>query len=1699
MRKRLMKVFSVLIAVLFVLQLIPANYAFGITPSDITDTQYLTVHGTDYTPSNRASSLVITESDGVTVIDPDTNGDYNDIPAGAKIILDYGFTLEDGSDDVIYDYDGNEFFTATLPEGLNFSTTSGTLVATSSVDGDYDLAEWTISGNTLLVELTNASEDSFSKGGAANDIHTDKWGRIHIEGTFNALNAGDGTTETITFGSQTITINRQPLPMTSTLEKSGVYNASTNQITWTVTVTPPAGAPDQAFDGYTVVDEYSDNQAYVSESFTSGGVSILDSSLTIDSGNRKVTYEFPDTDPDTTGTQTITYKTTPTDFSAEDGESAEFSTYSNTVGLFRGSDPAADEADSSVDLNWIEKTGSMVDTSATDPTVVKWVVDVTVPGTSGNSITGAEIIDVIPTDLELFTDASHPVTIKFGSDPESNVSSGTGDGEYSYSANVLTYRFASDSQPTAGTTARLTFYTRVTAAAWTAYLNTNDPISFSNSADLSWNENTTGTNPGDGFEISEGISEGGLLNKSGGSTTNYAYSVLDPGTIQWTITVNRNRVNIVNAKIVDSIPADQALLIDASHPFTVSGLNSETITAAASTANFTYTDTNNFSYEFPEETVGTDTISTQYTVTFYTRIVDPSGLDKLYSNGNKNYQNSVTLTSDSSGNISETGTKTYRSQMVNKSVATDYNYNPADRTVQWRIVVNRNLLPLTNAVVSDTLPEGMTLLIDTEHPFSVSASGTGGLGVLSGSSGDSSFTYTLPTSTSDQYTITFWSKMSESALITQWEGTKGFRNEASLDADEIDSPVINRATANIKNPVISKTYDYTTGSDTITWSVEINNAQVLLQNAVVNDTLNASLTLDTDSVELYEITIDDSTGNANPGGTLVDPSEYGVTLPTSGNGNVLSVALPQSTTKAYRLEFKTLILTDDIDLSNTIDITGSTGDPAGSSTSTQIVVNDLYSSGGSGTNTLTVHKTDSEGNPLEGAEFRLLNVGQQPITKNGNQITQTTDSSGNAVFSGLPSWVFYVEETNPNPGYLIPENSILGGTRLEGTDTINFTNYLALTDVTFNKTGADGALLNGGTFTLSGLDYDSNPVNLSSSAINGVVTFEDVMPNLEGTPYTITETEVPDGHISTTTTLSVSITYNESKKGLVVSVTPETLVNTPETGTVSFGKTGTGEELLDGGSFTLSGTDYNDNPVSIAGVQAINGVVTFSNIPLGTYSITEVSPPDGYLMPEETVILTAEVAYGTENDSIETTIRSTEPETPVVTSYENIQAFGTLSFTKVDSIDETEISGGTFTLTGKDYSGSDVLLTSTSVGGTVTFTNIPLGDDYTIRETTPPPGYRLTSTELSASVSYTQDKTSVVTYISGDLLANDRAPSDFFAQVSVLKTDEEGTPLSGAEFTLYDRLDREISKAVSGTDGIANFGYVVNGLSYKILETKAPIGYEASTEEIIFSVISVEPMAFTVVNTRSEVEFGNISIYKTDEDGTVLAGAEFTLYGTDGTELGSVVTQNDGTAQFNNIPIGSYVVRETRAPQGYSADQSEVSVDVTTNDIVELTFINTKESTEDPTEEVEGKLQVTKVDKDNNPLAGAEFTLYNSVGDMVEKLVSDSNGIVEFENLAPGEYSVRETIAPEGYELYNEAANLQVNDSRQLFAFTLKNRKTDDETEIVYWTDDDFPTGVPENPQTGSVPAMVYLLLSGIFTGLAVLTLKLRKDFKKQR
>lgn len=64
-----------------------------------------------------------------------------------------------------------------------------------------------------------------------------------------------------------------------------------------------------------------------------------------------------------------------------------------------------------------------------------------------------------------------------------------------------------------------------------------------------------------------------------------------------------------------------------------------------------------------------------------------------------------------------------------------------------------------------------------------------------------------------------------------------------------------------------------------------------------------------------------------------------------------------------------------------------------------------------------------------------------------------------------------------------------------------------------------------------------------------------------------------------------------------------------------------------------------------------------------------------------------------------------------------------------------------------------------------------------------------------------------------------------------------------------------------------------------------------------------------------------------------------------------------------------------------------------------------------------GSITVTKKSTDGILLKGAEFELLNSTGTVLQSGTTGTNGIVSFPNIAPGNYSVKEKKAPQGYLL----------------------------------------------------------------------------------
>lgn len=317
------------------------------------------------------------------------------------------------------------------------------------------------------------------------------------------------------------------------------------------------------------------------------------------------------------------------------------------------------------------------------------------------------------------------------------------------------------------------------------------------------------------------------------------------------------------------------------------------------------------------------------------------------------------------------------------------------------------------------------------------------------------------------------------------------------------------------------------------------------------------------------------------------------------------------------------------------------------------------------------------------------------------------------------------------------------------------------------------------------------------------------------------------------------------------------------------------------------------------------------------------------------------------------------------------------------------------------------------------------------------------------------------------------------APLSVQKVDKETgkvIPIAGAQFQILDENKKPITMKVSYPTPmeIDTFETDANGSftlpekleygSYYLHETKAPEGYLLGIEDIPF-VVDQEfdwenPLSITYPDAPAK---GKIRVTKTDKetDKPIPSGAEFTVTaaedittpdGTIRTEKGTVVatltTDEKGKAETEALYLGKYVVKETKAPNGYLLNPKEFAVTLEYEDQeTEIVYGNVTV----PDELAKGKIRVKKTDAETgNGLSGAEFeirakediitpdgTVKVKAGTVVDTIKTSDKGTAETKELYLGKYEVQETKAPEGYLLNTQKYPVEL-----IYA--------DQETEIVY-------------------------------------------------
>lgn len=483
-------------------------------------------------------------------------------------------------------------------------------------------------------------------------------------------------------------------------------------------------------------------------------------------------------------------------------------------------------------------------------------------------------------------------------------------------------------------------------------------------------------------------------------------------------------------------------------------------------------------------------------------------------------------------------------------------------------------------------------------------------------------------------------------------------------------------------------------------------------------------------------------------------------------------------------------------------------------------------------------------------------------------------------------------------------------------------------------------------------------------------------------------------------------------------------------------------------------------------------LITPEKLEYGTgYSLVEVSAPYGYTLNSEPVYFAVTADNATEENAV-TVVEVMKPNTAqkgVIRISKSGEAFS--SVTEADSIYQPVfavkgLAGAVYEITAAEdiitpdgtlrYAAGEVVDTvTTDETGLAESKPLYLGK-YEVREITAPTGYVLNTEVHTAELVYAGQEVEI-TETAADF-CNERQKAAVSLD-KVLEQDErfsigKSDELSAVTFGLFaaEKLTAADGSIIPANGLLEILSVDENGHavckidlpfgSYYLKELSADGHYILSDEKypIVFDYAG-QDIALVEIKVNDGKPIGNDLIYgeihglKKDEDGNALGGAVIGLFKADCTEFTrenailTAVSKEDGGFSFADVPYGNWLVREIEAPTGFVLSDETFAVTVDKDGtVIEVEIENTR---------IRGTVQLTKVDKDypDNKLTGAEFTVYRDSNDNKELDADDERlgtltetgiGVYEMSDLLYGGYFVKETKAPAGFYLDDNAYYFEI-------------------------------------------------------------------------
>ena len=551
---------------------------------------------------------------------------------------------------------------------------------------------------------------------------------------------------------------------------------------------------------------------------------------------------------------------------------------------------------------------------------------------------------------------------------------------------------------------------------------------------------------------------------------------------------------------------------------------------------------------------------------------------------------------------------------------------------------------------------------------------------------------------------------------------------------------------------------------------------------------------------------------------------------------------------------------------------------------------------------ITIHKRDAETRAdLAGAKFEVaaaedIYVGNgyciypkgtviDTITTGADGIAETTK----AIYKG---YSYTVTEIEAPKGYSISDEptQTIKLVEQQAEFVVDFDNEQNTIPFEITKTDiSTGELIPDCSFEI--LNENKEQVITGTTDENGIAKFQ-----LAIGKYFYREISAPDIYEIDDTPYPFEITENDD-------IVKAEMTNKKKSGSIKVTKTTTGNLNIEGIKFFATGISDTNKDLKFEATTNENGVAMFDKLVIGKYVITE----DGSTVP---------AAYLTADEQ-EVTVEYNETAEVKVTNEEKT---GTVQVHKRTE-GQKNVEGITFYLKGTSDSGREINIPATTdKDGVAVFENVPIGTYSIIEdEETVPYGY-LVADEKEVTVIYSET-------VDAEIINNEQTGT-----IKVHKRTEGDLNISGITFYLKGTSDsgREINiPATTDKDGVAVFENVPVG-TYMVIEDEktVPYGYLVAAEKEV-TVTYAETVDTDILN---EEQTGTIQIHKKTADMSNVEGIRFILSGISdtGREINiPAITDKDGLAKFEGVPVGTYTITEdgSTVPYGYLvADSKQVTV-----------------------------------------------------------------------------------------------------------------------------------------------------------------------------